>query len=74
MEVSFLHPNMEVYMYIKWPEGIVNLGIVAKDFLEEYCILLGKLMYENFDATLSWIRLLAKYLLNKCNLKRRKAD
>ena len=64
MEVSFLHPNMEVYMYIKWPEGIVNLGIVAKDFLEEYCILLGKLMHGNVDLVLIWLRLLYKYLVN----------
>ena len=51
-EAAFLHPNMEFNMYIKWPEGIVDLGIISKEFLRKYCILLGKLMYRNFDAAL----------------------
>ena len=28
--LSFIHPNMEVEMYIKWPEVIVDLGIISK--------------------------------------------
>ena len=31
-------------------------------------------MYGNVDAELLWIRLLGKYLVNECNLKRSKAD
>ena len=61
-------------MYIEWTEGIVDLGIITKDFLEEYCILLGKLMYGNVDAALLWLRLLVKYLFNERNLKNSKAD
>ena len=34
----------------------------------------SKLMYGNVGAALLWLRLLDKYLVNKCNLKRRKAD
>ena len=33
MEAASLHPNMEVEMLIKWPEGIVDLVIITKDFL-----------------------------------------
>ena len=29
-EAAFLYPNMEVEMFIKWPEGIVYLGIITK--------------------------------------------
>ena len=60
-------------MYIEWPEGIVDLGIITKTFLEEYCILLGELTYGNFYTALLWLRPLAKYLVNECNLKRSKA-
>ena len=74
MGATFLYTNIEAKIYIKWPEGIVYLGIITKEFLEEYCILLGKLMYENVDAALLWIRILAKYLVNKYNLKRSKLD
>ena len=61
-------------MFIKWHKGIVDLGITTKEFLEEYCILLENLMHGNIDAALLWLRLLAKYLVKKYNLKRSKAD
>ena len=31
-------------------------------------------MYGNVDADLLWLRLLARYLINECNLKRRNDD
>ena len=34
MEVVLIHPDMAVDMLIEWPEGIVNLGIIMKEFLE----------------------------------------
>ena len=74
IEAAFIHPNMEVKMYIEWPEGIVDLGIISEEFLREYLILLGNLMYGNFDAEILWIRLLSEYLANKCNIKRSKVD
>ena len=74
VEAALLHTNMEVDMYIEWPEGIVDLGIITKYFLEEYCISLGDFMYGNIDAALLWLRLLDKYLVKKCNLKISRAD
>ena len=65
---------MEVNIYIEWPKGIVYLGKIIEEFMEEYFILLGKSMYGNFDVSLLWLRLLEKYLFNKCNLKRSKSD
>ena len=60
-------------MLIKRPEGILELVIITKDFLGEYCIFLENSMHGNFDAALLWLILLAKYLVNECNLKRIKA-
>ena len=57
-------------MYIEWPEGIVDLGIISEEFLKEYCILILKFMYVNVDASLLRLILLAKYLVNEFNLKR----
>ena len=74
VEMEFLHPNMEVNMYIEWPEGIVDLGITSEEFLKEYCILQGKLMCGNVYAALLWLRLIEKYLVNECNLKWSRAD
>ena len=61
-------------MYIEWPEVIVDLGIISEEFLKECCILLEKSMYGNVDTALLWIGLLEKYLVNRWNLKRSKAD
>ena len=38
VEEMFLHKFMLVEMFIEWNEEIVDLGIIRKDFLEEYCI------------------------------------
>ena len=43
---------MLVQMLIEWDEGIVDLVIIMEEFLEEYCILLGKSMYGNVGATI----------------------
>ena len=69
-----MRPNMEVEMFIKWPEVSVALGIITKECMEESCILIGNPMYGHVDAVLLWMILLAKYLVNKCNLKRSKSN
>ena len=61
-------------MYIEWHEGIVDLVSITKEFLEEYCSLIGKLMYGNVDAALLWLKLLTEYLVKECNIKNIKAD
>ena len=52
-------------MLIEWPEGILDLGIITKEFLEEYCILLEKSMYGNVDAAIICLILLDKYLVSE---------
>ena len=52
----------------------MDLGIITKEFLEEYFILLENPMYGNVDASPLCLRLLAKYLTNVLNLKRSKGD
>ena len=42
VEAVFLHTNIEFEIYIEKPEGIADLGIITKAFVEEYCILLRK--------------------------------
>ena len=74
MKAAFLHPDMPLEMFIEWPKGIVDLGIITKEFLKEHFILLGNLMYGNVNIYLLWLRLLDKYSFNECNLKRSKAD
>ena len=49
---------MEVDILIKWTKGILKHGIVTKEFLEEYCILLENSLYGNLEAAILWLRLL----------------
>ena len=65
MESVFIHPDIPFDMFIECPGDIVDLGITAKEFLEQYCILLGNSMYGNVDADILWLRLLAKYLIKE---------
>ena len=65
MESVFIHPDIPFDMFIEWPGDIVDLGITAKEFLEQYCILLENSMYGNVDADILWLRLLAKYLIKE---------
>ena len=74
VEAAFLHPNMEFEMYIEWTESILDLGIITKEFLEEYFILPRKLMSWNFYAALLWLILLVEYSVNGFNLKRSKIN
>ena len=65
---------MTVGMFIKWPEGIVVLGTITEEFLEEYFILLVNSMYRNVGASLLWLRLLSKYLIQECDTTRIQSD
>ena len=47
--------------------------VITKEFLEEYYVLLGKLMYGNVDTVILCIILLDEYLVHKCNINRIKA-
>ena len=74
VEAAFFCTNLEVEMYIEWPEGILDLGIITTYFLEEYWIFLGKTMNVNVDVALSWLIVFAKYLVNKCNPEKSKSE
>ena len=63
MELEFLHPDISVEIFIECPEGIVDIGIIAKEFMKENCILLGRYTYGNVDTDLLRLRLVAKYLI-----------
>ena len=65
---------MEIEMFIETPEGIMDLWIITKEFMEGYSLLLENSRYGNVDADILWLRLMDNYLINKCNLKMSKAD
>ena len=69
-ELSYLYPEMPVKMFIKWPEVISDLGLIASEYLEECSILLENSMFRNVDVDILWLRLLDKYLVNSYTMTR----
>ena len=61
-------------MFIRYPEGIQGMGIIAEEFLKEYLILLVNSMYSNLYAALLWLRLLAKCLIKGFYMTRIQAE
>ena len=65
---------MKVDMFIKWSEGIVVLGTITEEFLEEYLIILVNSMYGNVNYDLLWFRLLANHLIKEYDNTRIQLD
>ena len=59
--------------YLLFKRKVDDPGIVMKEFLEEYFILIGNSMYGNLEESLLWLILLDKYLIKECNMTRSKA-
>ena len=52
VEAAFLEPYLDNEMYIKWPEGIVELGFLTPEERDSTCVRLERSMYGNVDAAL----------------------
>ena len=48
----------------------MDFGIITKEFLEKYSIILVNSMYGNLDTALLWLRLLAKYVIKGSEITR----
>ena len=51
----------------------IGTGYYQRRVSEKYCILLDLSMYVNMNDALLWLRLWAKYLINKWDMKRSQA-
>ena len=54
VEAAFLNANLETAMYLRWPEGMKELGFITEDEQQNKCIKLVRSMYGNIDAALRW--------------------
>ena len=74
VEAAFLNAELDTPAYVEFPEGIVELGYLTEEDVEEYCIMLTRAMYGNVDAPLRWMKTLIKHLKKKMGLTQSKAD
>lgn len=57
VEAAFL---TDIEMYVEWPKGSVELGILTEVKYAKYCIQLLKSQYGNVDAALRWPKTFTK--------------
>jgi len=73
-ETAFLEGDIEVPMYIEWPEGMMELGFISKAEKVETCAELQKGMYGNVDAALRFYKTYSKHLIEQVKMKKCRSD
>ena len=75
IEAAFLEADLNKPVYVQWPEGLVELGIISAQEERETCIMLNKAMYGTVDAPLRFYRTLQKTLTSApLNLQQCKSE
>jgi hypothetical protein len=74
IEAAFLNSDQETEMFVEWPKGIVELGVITEEDRIEFCIQLGKSQYGNVDAALRWTKTFAKDLIERLSFTQSKVD
>ena len=54
VDAAFLNANLETAMYLRWPEGMKELGFITEFEQQNKYNKLVRSMYGNIDAALRW--------------------
>jgi len=74
-EAAFLNADLgESRVFIEWPQGMVELGILTEHDYKFYCAELKKAMYGNIDSPLRWMKTFSGYLINQLKLTQSQTD
>ena len=68
IEAAFLEADLDVPVFVEWPEGMEKLGLLTKKEREETCIKLDRAMYGTIDAPLRFYKTLRKHLVEVMKL------
>ena len=75
VEAAFLNAELEIPMYLEWPEEIQKLGFITEEEKKTKCIKLIRSMYGNVDAALRWMKAFVKLCTSdKIDCKQSKVD
>jgi len=74
IEAAFLEGDIDVPMFIEWPEGMVEMGFMTLEEFQETCAELQKGMYGNVDAALRFYKTYCNHMMNNIDMKRCKSD
>ena len=65
VEAAFLNAELEIPMYLEWPEQMKNLGFITEEEEKTKCIKLVRSMYGDADAALRWMKAFVKACTSK---------
>ena len=60
VEAAFLNAELEIPMYLEWPDDMKKLGFITEEGEKTKCIKLIRSMYGNVDAALRWMKAFVK--------------
>jgi hypothetical protein len=60
---AFLEGTIRVDTFIDWPNGMNEMGFASQDHIDNFCIQLLKLMYENVDAAIRFFKAYKQHLM-----------
>jgi Reverse transcriptase (RNA-dependent DNA polymerase) len=56
VEVAFLNALLKNPVYIEWPKGLKELGLLSQEETNNTCVELTRAMYGNIDSPLQWMK------------------
>jgi hypothetical protein len=56
VEVAFLNALLSNPVYIEWPRGLKELGLLSKEECNNTCAELTRAMYGTIDSPLQWMK------------------
>ena len=75
VEVAFLNALLSNPVYIEWPKGLKELGLLSKEECDNTCAELTRAMYGNIDSPLQWMKTITNKLKGEdMNLKQSATD
>ena len=68
IEAAFLEADLDVPVFVEWPDGMEKLRLLTRDQRETTCIKLDRAMYGTVDAPLRFYKTLKKHLVETMKL------
>lgn len=65
VEAAFLNAELEIPMYLEWPDEMRRLGFISEEEEKTKCIKLIRSMYGNVDAALRWMKAFVKLCISE---------
>ncbi|KAG7353674.1 reverse transcriptase RNA-dependent DNA polymerase [Nitzschia inconspicua] len=74
IDAAFLEGENEIRLFMEFPDGMEDVGLINADERKTHCVELLKSMYGNVDAALIFFKTYKKHLTEKMNMEQSVVD